>query len=75
MGKTSRTVKSPFLAILVLSVLLMKLILAAQSLFTPDGMSGLLAVPEALAKEQKADLVTGDAEFKQVEGEIRIGWL
>ena len=29
----------------------------------------------ALAKEHKADLVTGDAEFKQVEGEIRIGWL
>jgi predicted nucleic acid-binding protein len=29
----------------------------------------------ALAKEQKADLVTGDAEFKQVEGEIRVGWL
>lgn len=29
----------------------------------------------ALAKEQKADLTTGDVEFKQVEGEIRIGWL
>ncbi len=29
----------------------------------------------ALAKEHKADLVTGDKEFKQVEGEIRIAWL
>jgi predicted nucleic acid-binding protein len=26
----------------------------------------------ALAKEQKADLVTGDPEFKQIESEIRI---
>lgn len=29
----------------------------------------------ALAKERKAELATGDAEFKQVEREIRIGWL
>ncbi len=29
----------------------------------------------ALAKEHKADLVTGDKEFKQVEGDIRIVWL
>jgi len=29
----------------------------------------------ALAKEEKADLVTGDLEFKQVEGEVRISWL
>ncbi len=29
----------------------------------------------ALAKEHKADLVTGDKEFKQVEGEIKIVWL
>jgi ribonuclease VapC len=29
----------------------------------------------ALAKENKADLVTGDREFKQVENEIRIVWL
>ena len=29
----------------------------------------------ALAKENKADLVTGDNEFKQVESEIRIAWL
>lgn len=29
----------------------------------------------ALAKIRKAALITGDQEFKQVEGEIKIGWL
>jgi ribonuclease VapC len=29
----------------------------------------------ALAKENKADLVTGDQEFKQVEGEIKLIWV
>lgn len=29
----------------------------------------------ALAKERKADLATGDKEFKQVEGEINVRWL
>ena len=29
----------------------------------------------ALAKENKADLVTGDKEFKQVEGDIKILWV
>jgi predicted nucleic acid-binding protein len=29
----------------------------------------------ALAKTRKAELVTGVPEFKQVEGEIKIGWL
>ena len=33
------------------------------------------AFAAALAKSRKAELVTGDPEFKQVEGEIRIGWL
>jgi ribonuclease VapC len=33
------------------------------------------AFTAALAKLQKAELVTGDPEFKEVEGEIRIGWL
>jgi len=28
-----------------------------------------------LAKERKSDLVTGDKEFKQVEGEVSIRWL
>jgi len=29
----------------------------------------------ALAKENKADLVTGDPEFKQVENEVKIHWV
>lgn len=29
----------------------------------------------ALAKQQKAQLVTGDTEFRQLETEISIGWL
>jgi len=29
----------------------------------------------ALAKSRKAELVTGDAEFKQVEGQVRVQWL
>ncbi len=29
----------------------------------------------ALAREEKADLVTGDKEFKEVEADIRITWL
>ncbi|MFH1970100.1 MAG: PIN domain-containing protein [Verrucomicrobiota bacterium] len=33
------------------------------------------AFAAALAKSRKAELVTGDPEFKQVEGEIKIGWL
>ena len=33
------------------------------------------AFAAALAKEKKAELVTGDQEFKQMEGEIRICWL
>jgi predicted nucleic acid-binding protein len=33
------------------------------------------AFAAALAKISRADLVTGDHEFKQVEGEIKIEWL
>ena len=29
----------------------------------------------ALARVRKAELLTGDREFKQVEGDIKIGWL
>lgn len=29
----------------------------------------------ALAKQLKAELVTGDAEFKQVEGQVKILWI
>src|SRR5580700_10031091 len=33
------------------------------------------AFAAALAKERKAELVTGDVEFKPLEGEIKIHWL
>lgn len=33
------------------------------------------AFAAALAKEKKADLVTGDPEFKELEKEIKIAWL
>ena len=33
------------------------------------------AFAAALAKEKKADLVTGDPEFRQLEREIKIHWL
>jgi len=33
------------------------------------------AFAAALAKEKKAELVTGDPEFKEVEGEIKVQWL
>ena len=29
----------------------------------------------ALAKMRKAELVTGDREFKEIEGEVKISWL
>ena len=29
----------------------------------------------ALAKDNRAELLTGDKEFEQVEGEIKIAWL
>lgn len=33
------------------------------------------AFAAALAKSRNAELVTGESEFKQIEGEIKIGWL
>jgi len=33
------------------------------------------AFSAALAKEKKAELVTGDPEFKEIENEIKIQWL
>ena len=33
------------------------------------------ALAAALAKEKKAELVTGDPEFKALEKEIKIAWL
>jgi flagellar motility protein MotE (MotC chaperone) len=53
MGLRDRFFASPFLAILVLSVLLMKALLAAQVLISRDDSAAPFAVPEALAKDQK----------------------
>ena len=33
------------------------------------------AFAAALAKIRNAELVTGDPEFKQIDGEVKIGWL
>jgi uncharacterized protein len=33
------------------------------------------AFAAALAKTRNAELVTGDREFQEIEGEIKIGWL
>jgi predicted nucleic acid-binding protein len=33
------------------------------------------AFAAALAKEKKAELVTGDPEFKPLENEIKINWI
>jgi predicted nucleic acid-binding protein len=33
------------------------------------------AFAAALARERKADLITGDTEFKPLEKEIKITWL
>ncbi len=38
-------------------------------------MSYADAFAAALAKVKKADLVTGDNEFKQLDGEIKISWI
>lgn len=42
---------------------------AAHKMSLADGFAA------ALTKQKKAELVTGDREFKAVEGEIKIGWL
>ena len=34
-----------------------------------------LSLAAALAKERKAQVVTGDPEFRALEKEVRIGWL
>ena len=39
------------------------------------GMSYADCFAAALAKTRHAELVTGDPEFKQVQGEVRISWL
>jgi ribonuclease VapC len=52
-----------------------KLARAAAAFKSKHSMSYADCFAAALAKENKADLVTGDQEFKHVEGEVRIAWL
>jgi len=48
---------------------------AAASFKSKQRMSYADCFAAALAKRSKAELVTGDPDFKQVEGEIKIVWL
>jgi predicted nucleic acid-binding protein len=48
---------------------------AAAQLKSRHRMSYADCYAAALAKEEKAELVTGDGEFKQVEGDVKIHWL
>jgi predicted nucleic acid-binding protein len=52
-----------------------KLTHAAAQLKARHRMSYADCYAAALAKEEKAELVTGDGEFKQVEGDVKIRWL
>ncbi len=42
---------------------------------TKGGISYADCFAAALAKSKKAELVTGDKEFKEVEGDLKIHWL
>ncbi len=53
----------------------LKLALEAARFKAQHKMSLADCFAAALAKENKADLVTGDQEFKQVEGEVKILWM
>lgn len=48
---------------------------AAGELKTSHAMSLADCFAAALAKQKKAELYTGDPEFKSVESEIRIVWI
>lgn len=52
-----------------------KLARSAGAFKAKNRMSFADCFAAALAKEQKAELVTGDKEFRQVESDIRIRWL
>jgi len=47
----------------------------AADLKSKHGLGLADAFAAALAREKKAELVTGDLEFKEVEKEIKINWL
>lgn len=53
----------------------LKLALEAARFKAQHTMSLADCFAAALAKENRADLVTGDLEFRQVEEEVRIAWL
>ena len=47
----------------------------AAALKSKHKMSYADCFAAALAKQRKAELVTGDKEYRQVEGEVKIHWL
>ena len=47
----------------------------AAALKSKHKMSYADCFAAALAKQRKAELVTGDKDFRQVEGEVKIQWL
>jgi predicted nucleic acid-binding protein len=53
----------------------MELAKKAAELKASRKMSHADCFAAALAKLRKAELVTGDKEFKQVEGEVKILWI
>lgn len=53
----------------------LKLALRAAKFKAHHKMSLADCFAAALAKENRADLLTGDLEFRQVEEEVRIAWL
>lgn len=53
----------------------LRLVLQAAIYKATKKLSLADAFAAALAKVRNAELITGDADFKQLEGEIKIGWL
>ena len=53
----------------------LQLVRAAAILKAKKKMSYANCFAAALAKLRKVELVTGDSEFKEVEGEVKIAWL
>jgi predicted nucleic acid-binding protein len=52
-----------------------ELSLTAARIKAANKLSYADAFAAALAKLKKAELVTGDREFKQVEGEVKVYWI
>ncbi len=47
----------------------------AAALKAKGGVSYSDCFAAALARQRKAEVITGDPEFKRLEGEVRIAWL